>query len=96
MCPDGFHGDNCQNRCNCTVNGRCDHVTGACHCSLGWMGSTCDTICPPGRFGPGCIHTCTCQNGGSCDPVSGCCGCTSGYYGQNCEIGKHNLVMMTS
>lgn len=87
VCPDGYFGHHCEEKCQCQ-HGNCDPVTGQCQCHLGWMGDKCSESCPPGRFGPNCSHSCMCKNGATCDPASGCCTCSDGFYGQICELGK--------
>ena len=91
-CPENSFGKDCSGKCSCSDNGRCDPVSGQCHCDLGWMGETCEQLCPSGSFGPDCVHSCVCQNNGSCDPVSGCCSCLPGFYGQSCEFSKPKYV----
>lgn len=42
-CPEGFHGFECQQKCQCLNGGRCRPVTGDCQCPSGWVGPLCNT-----------------------------------------------------
>lgn len=42
-CPSGYHGDSCQNTCQC-VHGYCG-LNGSCVCDKGWKGTLCNTPC---------------------------------------------------
>ncbi|ETE62786.1 Multiple epidermal growth factor-like domains protein 11, partial [Ophiophagus hannah] len=37
-CPSGTYGVNCSQECPCRNGGQCDHVTGVCLCTAGYMG----------------------------------------------------------
>lgn len=40
-CPQGRFGEGCSQVCSCSNNATCDHITGRCLCTAGWMGPTC-------------------------------------------------------
>lgn len=42
-CPEGFHGLECQQKCQCLNGGRCHPVIGDCQCPSGWVGPLCNT-----------------------------------------------------
>jgi len=42
VCAEGFYGHGCTERCSCANNATCDSHTGACRCTAGWTGETCD------------------------------------------------------
>lgn len=41
-CAQGWFGEDCTQRCNCSNGALCDPVTGNCTCGLGWTGDNCD------------------------------------------------------
>lgn len=41
-CPDGLHGEGCEQRCQCDHGTNCHHVTGRCECHPGWREARCD------------------------------------------------------
>lgn len=41
-CPAGTYGIMCQHTCNCHHNATCQQDTGACICPPGYTGPTCD------------------------------------------------------
>ena len=42
VCSTGKYGPGCTLECKCDNGGSCDPVSGACICSDGWLGATCD------------------------------------------------------
>ncbi|ERE87073.1 EGF-like and EMI domain-containing protein 1 [Cricetulus griseus] len=86
-CPGDHYGQDCVQRCSCG-SGKCDPVTGRCHCPPGLMGSRCQQGCPQTRYGTNCELKCMCKNGGLCSPVDGSCTCGLGWTGDYCEKGK--------
>ena len=38
----GYWGDKCANICDCENEGKCDHITGECHCQSGFTGDKCE------------------------------------------------------
>lgn len=64
-CPQGQHGADCRQRCECRHGGLCDRRMGHCLCQPGWTGQKCEsrkwgagmltagTACPGGRWGGG-------------------------------------------
>lgn len=88
MCPPGFTGVHCQEKCSgnsyglecsqectCGLAQRCHHVTGEC------------LPCQPGTFGVGCANQCQCSHNGTavCLSSNGQCYCKPNYYGNKCE-----------
>ncbi|KAJ8682438.1 hypothetical protein QAD02_018230, partial [Eretmocerus hayati] len=61
-CPQGRWGLNCENKCNCLRDVRCNPVDGHCECPPGWMGSRCERKCPEGQWGRGCNSPCMCES----------------------------------
>lgn len=41
-CPEGFFGQGCRHRCQCENKAACEHVSGACTCLSGWIGTYCE------------------------------------------------------
>lgn len=41
-CPQDFYGPDCQEKCLCLNGGSCDHISGVCSCSAGWIGPLCN------------------------------------------------------
>ncbi len=41
-CPEGHYGAECKLACECENGAECDHVSGACTCTAGWVGSHCE------------------------------------------------------
>lgn len=41
-CPAGMFGLGCRHRCQCENEALCDHVSGACTCQVGWIGTFCE------------------------------------------------------
>lgn len=76
-CPDGTYGEDCSNACTCNTQNSvsCDHVTGACSCSEGWSGTTCNDD----------INECS--NGSTTCPVHSDCLNTEGDYVCQCQPG---------
>ncbi|CAG2246487.1 unnamed protein product [Mytilus edulis] len=60
-----WHGVQCRDQCNCTVNQICDPVYGC-------------VSCPSGRYGVNCKEECNCTYDAVCDPVTGDCLCPAG------------------
>ncbi|XP_041515116.1 EGF-like and EMI domain-containing protein 1 isoform X2 [Microtus oregoni] len=85
-CPEGHYGQDCVQRCFCG-SGKCDPVTGRCHCPPGLMGSRCRQGCPQTKYGTNCELKCMCRNGGLCNPEDGSCTCGLGWTGEHCEKG---------
>uniref|UniRef100_A0A672JQW7 Multiple EGF like domains 11 n=1 Tax=Salarias fasciatus TaxID=181472 RepID=A0A672JQW7_SALFA len=84
-CPSGLFGINCSEQCTCRNGGLCDHVSGQCQCSAGFIGERCQDECPVGLFGPQCSLRCSCLNGARCLQTSGVCLCQPGFQGPGCQ-----------
>ena len=73
VCPPCAHGGTCSDGV---------HGNGACACTPGWGGTTCD-VCAPGHYGANCSNVCgACPSGAACnDGLSGdgTCHCAIGY-----------------
>ncbi|KAL8219824.1 UNVERIFIED_CONTAM: hypothetical protein K2H54_034457 [Gekko kuhli] len=89
LCPEGFHGRNCENEVTdclsepCSHGGICQSTSGdfKCHCSPQWTGKTCQIDVNECQANP-CLHARGCKNligGYFCD-------CLEGWSGPNCEI----------
>ena len=84
-CPPGRWGPGCEESCECEHGGWCHPVTGACHCTPGYHGSSCGLSCQAGSWGAGCRQSCDCQPGLACHHVTGQCSpCPQGTFGQLC------------
>ena len=80
VCPAGTFGQDCNSLCTCNTQNSvsCDHVTGACNCTEGWQGSTCDDD----------IDECAAPSSVTCPADSDCvntrgghvCECRAGFY----------------
>ncbi|XP_041046049.1 N-acetylglucosamine-1-phosphodiester alpha-N-acetylglucosaminidase isoform X3 [Carcharodon carcharias] len=48
VCPNGFYGDGCSQKCHCINDGNCDHIHGTCSCLPGYRGDFCEQVhqCP--------------------------------------------------
>ncbi|XP_078396917.1 N-acetylglucosamine-1-phosphodiester alpha-N-acetylglucosaminidase isoform X4 [Cetorhinus maximus] len=48
VCPNGFYGDGCSQKCHCINGGNCDHIHGTCSCLPGYRGDFCEQVhqCP--------------------------------------------------
>ncbi|XP_070535551.1 multiple epidermal growth factor-like domains protein 10 isoform X4 [Ptychodera flava] len=62
-CTQGMYGDNCMQECQCDMNNTvsCDHHDGTCRCKPGWIGSTCNQTCERWHFGDDCSKSCLCD-----------------------------------
>ena len=54
------------------MNGKCNPITGACTCNVGY-------------YGPKCRFQCLCQKHQECLPESGRCVCPNGFKGALCN-----------
>jgi hypothetical protein len=73
----------------CNGHGACSPSAGACSCSVGYDGISCD-VCASGYVGyPTCVASLcdvtSCNGHGDCDPLSGDCTCATGFTGLACE-----------
>lgn len=75
----------------CNSHGSCAKTTGACACTPGYQGTSCDT-CSTGYSGyPNCVpNKCAakvkpCNGHGVCQPASGSCSCAAGFDGDACD-----------
>ncbi|XP_052695812.1 receptor-type tyrosine-protein phosphatase zeta-like [Crassostrea angulata] len=89
VCPRGFFGQNCINKCNDTCNG-CNTENGLCEfgCLPGWKGDSCHKACSTGSYGIECNETCgNCSDVEQCSNTNGSCltGCDDGYQGDLCK-----------
>ncbi|XP_025082455.1 multiple epidermal growth factor-like domains protein 6 isoform X4 [Pomacea canaliculata] len=98
-CTGNTFGANCSEHCECNVTNTvsCDHVTGSCNCSKGWVSATCNikdlcsnlTLnctgdkerCNNTENGPECV----CEDGYHYNASGVCVECSSGTYGGNCS-----------
>ena len=87
-CPPGQWGPGCEARCSCEHGGWCHPVTGACHCTPGYHGSSCSLPCQAGTWGSDCSQSCECPGPGlACHHVTGQCSpCTQGRHGVLCSL----------
>lgn len=76
VCPLGFNGDGCRQKCHCMKGGICDPVSGACTCQPGSHGEFCEQECSLGWYGWKCQQSCHCHNMCPCHPVTGSCNIT--------------------
>lgn len=54
------------------MNGaKCDSRTGACYCTPGWQGQSCEKPCDEGFFGHRCQQQCLCLHNATCGPITG-------------------------
>lgn len=88
-CSVGKYGDNCEQDCQCENGAACDHISGACTCGPGWIGTYCERPCPRGFHGIECKNTCDCGHGISCHPETGLCHCPPGKHGDKCLKSKN-------
>jgi N-acetylglucosamine-1-phosphodiester alpha-N-acetylglucosaminidase len=42
VCPQGFYGPGCNNKCSCYHFSRCNPENGSCTCKAGWRGKSCN------------------------------------------------------
>ncbi|XP_065941951.1 receptor-type tyrosine-protein phosphatase epsilon [Magallana gigas] len=89
VCPHGFFGEGCANKCEDNCNG-CNNVNGLCDfgCLPGWNGKCCRETCKTGSYGVKCNETCGhCRNTQKCFHIDGLCltGCEAGYNGSLCK-----------
>lgn len=79
MCPEGKHGDSCNETCNCVIanTDTCNAVTGTCTCKSGWEGATCDT--DTNECNNATVHNCS--ENSECRNIDGSfyCLCNSGF-----------------
>lgn len=59
-CDARYYGPGCESKCDCQNGAACDHVSGACTCTEGWRGLSCDKPCPNGFYGLDCTNRCMC------------------------------------
>ncbi|XP_078396918.1 N-acetylglucosamine-1-phosphodiester alpha-N-acetylglucosaminidase isoform X5 [Cetorhinus maximus] len=76
VCPNGFYGDGCSQKCHCINGGNCDHIHGTCSCLPGYRGDFCEQECPMGWYGWRCQKACNCTHMCPCHPVTGSCNIT--------------------
>ncbi|XP_070535550.1 uncharacterized protein [Ptychodera flava] len=62
-CEQGMYGDDCMHKCLCDMDNTmsCDHNDGTCRCKLGWIGETCNQTCESWYFGDNCSKSCLCD-----------------------------------
>ncbi|CAL1532209.1 unnamed protein product [Lymnaea stagnalis] len=83
-CPFGYYGRECNNTCNCAVEGEvCIVSTGGCPsgCATGYIGEDCSEVCGPTLYGKDCQMHCsqTCPDQ-LCHHETGYC--------NDCPLGK--------
>ncbi|XP_038066576.1 tyrosine-protein kinase receptor Tie-1-like [Patiria miniata] len=87
VCPVGYYGVDCLNKCYCNNNAACDKGTGYCIgsngvCATGFVCVT-SSACSAGFYGADCSRSCHCLNNAACHPSSQYCGGSDG----ECAIG---------
>ncbi|XP_066285873.1 proto-oncogene tyrosine-protein kinase receptor Ret-like [Branchiostoma lanceolatum] len=72
-CRPNYHGEICDQVCDCQNGGTCDR----------WEGCLCPPT--PGIFGRNCSEMCNCENDAMCLRVKGSCLCTKELSGKSCQ-----------